>query len=237
MMFKEALKEAMTAFFMDLTEEQVEKFCHFEERLIETNKVMNLTAITEPKEVAVKHMVDSLSCYDEAYFPKGASLLDLGTGAGFPGIPLLIYRPDLAVTFFDSLQKRLTFVQSVTDDLSLQASFLHGRAEDEAHKEAYREGFDIVTSRAVARLSVLCEWALPYVATGGLFISLKGAQYEEEAKEASHALSILGGAIEEIRPVHLPGIDDRRAVLYIRKVGKSPKKYPRKPKIATKNPL
>lgn len=237
MTFKEELQQNMTAFGIHLTEQQVQQFCSFEEALMETNTVMNLTAITDPQEVAVKHMVDSLSYYEERYIPSGSSLLDLGTGAGFPGLPLLIYRPDLKVTFFDSLQKRLNFVQSVTMELGLNASFLHGRAEDEAHKKEYREQFDIVTSRAVARLAVLCEWALPYVAKGGMFISLKGAQYEEEAREARHALEIVGGVIEEIRAVHLPGIADKRAVLYIRKVQDSPKKYPRKPKIAAKNPL
>jgi 16S rRNA (guanine527-N7)-methyltransferase len=182
-------------------------------------------------------MIDSLSCYDAAWFPEGASVLDLGTGAGFPGLPLLIYRPDLKVTFFDSLQKRLTFLQGVTAELGLPASFLHGRAEEMAHKEEYRERFDIVTSRAVARLQILAEWALPYTARQGIFISLKGAQYEEELAEAQKALSILGGAVAEVRPVHLPGLDDKRAVLYIKKTKKCPAKYPRKPKMAAKNPL
>ena len=237
-MFQNDLIHAMEAMGLVLEDYQIRQFCRFEELLLETNKVMNLTAITDPGEVAVKHMADSLSCYDERYFPKDASLLDLGTGAGFPGIPLAIFRPDLTVTFFDSLQKRLNFLNEVCRETGLRkVAFLHGRAEEMAHQEAYREQFDLVTSRAVARLSILCEWALPYVRNNGLFIALKGAQYEEEIKEASNALRILGGTLEEVRPVTLPGLSDKRAVLYIRKSGTSPAKYPRKPKMAAKHPL
>ena len=237
-MFQNDLIHAMEAMGLVLEDYQIRQFCRFEEMLLETNRVMNLTAITDPGEVAVKHMADSLSCYDERYFPKDASLLDLGTGAGFPGIPLAIFRPDLTVTFFDSLQKRLNFLNEVCRETGLRkVAFLHGRAEEMAHQEAYREQFDLVTSRAVARLSILCEWALPYVRKNGLFIALKGAQYEEEIKEASNALRILGGTLEEVRPVTLPGLSDKRAVLYIRKSGTSPAKYPRKPKMAAKHPL
>ncbi len=237
-MFQNDLIHAMEAMGLVLEDYQIRQFCRFEELLLEMNKVMNLTAITDPGEVAVKHMADSLSCYDERYFPKDASLLDLGTGAGFPGIPLAIFRPDLTVTFFDSLQKRLNFLNEVCRETGLRkVAFLHGRAEEMAHQEAYREQFDLVTSRAVARLSILCEWALPYVRNNGLFIALKGAQYEEEIKEASNALRILGGTMEEVRPVTLPGLSDKRAVLYIRKSGTSPAKYPRKPKMAAKHPL
>lgn len=237
-MFQNDLIHAMEAMGFILEERQVQQFCRFKEMLLETNKVMNLTAITEPGEVAVKHIADSLSCYDEKYFPEGASLLDLGTGAGFPGVPLAIFRPDLTVTFFDSLQKRLNFLRDVCLETGLgKVAFLHGRAEEMAHQEAYRERFDLVTSRAVARLSILCEWALPYVRKDGLFIALKGAQYEEELKEASNALRILGGTLEEVRPVTLPGLSDKRAVLYIRKSGTSPARYPRKPKMAAKHPL
>ena len=237
-MFQNDLIHAMEVMGLVLEDYQIRQFCRFEALLLETNKVMNLTAITDPGEVAVKHMADSLSCYDERYFPKDASLLDLGTGAGFPGIPLAIFRPDLTVTFFDSLQKRLNFLNEVCRETGLRkVAFLHGRAEEMAHQEAYREQFDLVTSRAVARLSILCEWALPYVRNNGLFIALKGAQYEEEIKEASNALRILGGTLEEVRPVTLPGLSDKRAVLYIRKSGTSPAKYPRKPKMAAKHPL
>lgn len=237
-MFKTALVEAFTAMGMPLSAQQIEQFCTFNDMLVETNKVMNLTAITEPKEVAIKHMADSVSCYDGAYFPQGATVLDLGTGAGFPGIPLAILRPDLEINFFDSLQKRLTFLEKVVQALGLpNCTFLHGRAEEMAHQAAYREAFDIVTSRAVARLPILAEWALPYVKLSGTFISLKGAQYEDECAESTKALSILGGTLKEVSLITLPGLDDVRAVVYITKTAKSPKKYPRKPKMAAKNPL
>ncbi len=236
-MFQTELIKAMTAMGWILTEKQTKQFCLFQDMLLETNKVMNLTAITEPADVAVKHMADSLSCYDKTYFAPHARVLDLGTGAGFPGLPLLIYQPDLQMTFFDSLQKRLRFIQEVLQQVGLQADCLHGRAEEMAHQAAYREQFDIVTSRAVARLPILAEWALPYVKQDGFFISLKGAQYEEEIQESKQALQILGGMVEEVRPVILPGLADKRAVIYIRKTKASPKKYPRKPKLAAKNPL
>ena len=236
-MFRTELEAALKAMDLKINEKQLDQFVTFNDRLVETNKVMNLTAITDPKGVAVKHMADSLSCCDAAYFKEKAKVLDLGTGAGFPGLPLLIYRPDLKMTFFDSLQKRLTFLEKLVADLGLTASFLHGRAEEMAHKPEYRSAFDIVTSRAVARLNILAEWALPYVRCGGYFISLKGAQYEEELAEAENALKILGGRVAAVRPVRLPGLDDVRAVLYIEKVKESPKKYPRKPKMAAKNPL
>jgi 16S rRNA (guanine527-N7)-methyltransferase len=236
--FNDTLIAAAASLGISLEEQQRQQFKQFASMLVETNKVMNLTAITDFDEIAVKHMADSLSCYAETWFPQGATLLDLGTGAGFPGIPLLILRPDLHVTFFDSLQKRLRFLQEVTTQLGLtNVAFLHGRAEDMAHTEQYREAFHIVTSRAVARLPVLAEWALPYVEPGGVFISLKGALYEEELDEAKKALSILGGAVEEVRPVKLWKLQDKRAVLYIRKTMSSPKKYPRKPNVAAKNPL
>ena len=207
-MFRSELQSALTAMGLSITEDQLRQFDVFQEALIETNKVMNLTAITEPKEVAIKHMADSLSCYEEDCFTAGASVLDLGTGAGFPGLPLLIYRPDLKVTFFDSLQKRLTFLQKLVDQLGLSAEFLHGRAEDAAHQPVYRSAFDVVTSRAVARLNVLAEWALPYVKQGGYFISLKGAQYEDELKEAENALKMLGGKVARVKAVEIPGLDE-----------------------------
>lgn len=237
-MFTHILADALKTYGLAATEAQLQQFTSYYEQLIETNNVMNLTAITDPYEVAVKHMVDSLSCYDKDYFPKGATLLDVGTGAGFPGVPLAIWRPDLKITFFDSLAKRLYFIEDVCTRLSLKnALFLHGRAEDLAHEERYRGQYDIVTSRALARLPVLLEWTLPYVKNGGVFIALKGAQYEEEQGAAVTALTILGGVIEKVNIVKLPGLEDKRAVLYIRKEKNTPKKYPRKPKMAVKNPL
>lgn len=216
---------------------QLEQFTAYYELLIETNKTLNLTAITDPHEVAVKHMVDSLTALSPVFKQK-AKVLDLGTGAGFPGIPLAIWRPDLQITLFDSLQKRLNFLQTVIDQLGLSSiTTLHGRAEDMAHQQEHREAYDIVTSRAVARLPILLEWALPYVKVGGSVVALKGAIYEEEIKASDFALQTLGGTIDKVKTVSLPTLEDKRAVIYIKKVKNTPKKYPRKPKEIKTKPL
>ena len=182
-------------------------------------------------------MIDSLSCYDSNIIKSGMSIIDVGTGAGFPGIPLAIYDRSLKVTLFDSLKKRLTFLESVMDELNLtNCTTLHGRAEDLSHQD-YRESFDIATSRAVARLPILLEWTVPYVKEGGYVVALKGAIYEEEVGESHKALSTLKAKIEEVRTVTLPTLDDKRAILYIKKTGKTPKQYPRKPKDIKDKPL
>ena len=236
--FTTDLKAQMTAFGLPCTDEQAHDFYYYYVQLIETNKSLNLTAITDMHEVVVKHIVDSLSCYDAQYIADGATILDVGTGAGFPGIPLAIYNRTLKITLFDSLQKRLKFLQTIIDELKLEnVVTLHGRAEDMSHTDAHRESYDIVTSRAVARLPILLEWTLPYVKQNGYFISLKGAAYEEEIQESPKALDILGGTVKEVRPISLPTIDDKRAVLYIQKTKATPNEYPRKPKDIKEKPL
>ena len=238
MSFSDDLRQQLTAFGIEATDRQIEQFNTYFELLIETNKSLNLTAITDPHEVAVKHMVDSLSCLDEHVFKEGATVLDLGTGAGFPGIPLAIMRPDLRITLFDSLQKRLRFLVGVISQLGLtNVVTLHGRAEETAKLSDYREQFDIITSRAVARLAVLAEWSLPFGRIGGYLVALKGAAYEEELQEAKKALDILGKATVQVKPVTLPTLDDKRAVLYVKKTAPTPKKYPRKPKDIKERPL
>ncbi|MBS4913181.1 MAG: 16S rRNA (guanine(527)-N(7))-methyltransferase RsmG [Veillonella sp.] len=235
--FTDNLQVQLKAAGFEATERQLEQFTDYYELLIETNKHLNLTAITDPHEVAVKHMVDSLTALSPV-FTEGASLLDLGTGAGFPGIPLAIWRPDLKITLFDSLQKRLTFLQGVIETLGLKnVATLHGRAEDMAHTEAHREAYDIVTSRAVARLPILLEWSLPYVKVGGYLVALKGAIYDEEVKSSDFALQTLGGKIEDIKMATLPTLDDKRAIIYVKKVKPCTKKYPRKPKDIKTKPL
>ena len=238
MSFSDDLRQQLTAFGIEATDRQIEQFNTYFELLIETNKSLNLTAITDPHEVAVKHMVDSLSCLDEHVFKEGATVLDLGTGAGFPGIPLAIMRTDLRITLFDSLQKRLRFLEGVISQLGLtNVVTLHGRAEETAKLSDYREQFDIITSRAVARLAVLAEWSLPFGRIGGYLVALKGAAYEEELQEAKKALDILGKATVQVKPVTLPTLDDKRAVLYVKKTAPTPKKYPRKPKDIKERPL
>ncbi len=216
---------------------QLEQFNKYYTMLIETNKVMNLTAITEPEEVAVKHIIDSLMAYDEKLFP-GKTLADVGTGAGFPGIPLKIYCPSLRVTLIDSLGKRLKFLEAVIAELGLEnISCEHLRAEDAGRNKKFREHFDLVTARAVARLSVLAEYCLPLVKKDGYFIALKGSKFVEEIEEGRVAVKILGGKLLSAEEVKLPGLDDGRAIVRISKIKVTPGQYPRKAGTPEKQPL
>lgn len=235
--FVSYMMDQMAAFGLPCTNQQAKDFYVYYVHMIETNKFLNLTGITDMQEVVVKHMIDSLSCYDSVVMKPGSTLIDVGTGAGFPGIPLAIYDRTLQVTLFDSLKKRLTFLDEIIDTLNLtNCTTLHGRAEDLAH-QSFRESFDIATSRAVARLPILLEWTMPYVKVGGHMIALKGAIYEEEINESGKALKTLNGEISDIKKINLPTLDDTRAVVYIKKTAKTPKIYPRKPKVIKDNPL
>ncbi len=221
---------------LSFTDKQLQQFNRYYEMLVETNKVMNLTAITEPDEVAVKHMIDSLLAYDDSF--KGKTLADVGTGAGFPGIPLKIYCPELNVVLIDSLGKRLKFLQNVIAELELENICCeHMRAEDAGKNKAHREKYDLVTARAVARLSVLSEYCLPLVKKGGLFIALKGSKFAEEIEEGRAALKILGGRLLSSEQVKLPGLDDGRAIVKIAKIKSTPAQYPRKAGTPEKEPL
>ncbi|MHC1714593.1 MAG: 16S rRNA (guanine(527)-N(7))-methyltransferase RsmG [Acidaminococcaceae bacterium] len=237
MTFLEALVSKGKEAGLEFTEKQLEQFSLYFDLLIETNKVMNLTAITEPEEVAVKHIIDSLLAYDEKIFP-GKLLADVGTGAGFPGIPLKIYCPELKVVLLDSLAKRLKFLEAVIEKLGLKdISCVHLRAEDAGQNKDHREKYDLVTARAVARLSVLSEYCLPLVKVGGYFIAMKGSKFKEEISEGHTAVGILGGEIISAEEVKLPGLDDGRAIIRIRKIKKTPVKYPRKAGLPEKQPL
>ncbi len=228
----------MEAYGINASADQLDKLTTFYEMVVEKNKVMNLTGITEPEDFAVKHIIDSLSAYDANYFKKGSRCIDIGTGAGFPGIPLAIMHPEISYTLFDSLQKRLRFLEEVIEELALKdVKTLHGRAEDMGRDPQYREQFDIGTSRAVARLSVLLEWSLPFIKKGGTFIALKGAAYKEEQEEATHALSVLHGNVREVKDIKLPGLSDQRGILYIEKEKNTSKEFPRKPKEIKEKPL
>ena len=238
MTFNKILAQAASEYSVELTEEQLDSFSKYFETLVEWNEKINLTAITDPQEVAIKHMIDSLSCYDEEIFKNGSTIIDVGTGAGFPGLPLKIFRPDLKLTLFDSLNKRILFLKAVAEELKISnIEFVHSRAEDGGKNRKYREKYDIAVSRAVARLNVLCEWCLPFVRVGGFFIALKGSRYSEEVNDATGALRHLGGEIAKIEKIKLPGLDDVRAVVYIKKINKTPMVYPRRPGVAEKNPL
>ena len=236
--FTTELRAAAEAAGIALTEEQLLRFTRYDALLVDWNERMNLTALTEPKDVAVKHMIDSLTAYDAALFSGAPRVIDVGTGAGFPGLPLKIYDPTIQLTLMDSLAKRLTFLEAVIDDLSLTGvTCIHARAEDGARDMHHRERYDLAVSRAVARLPVLLEYTLPFVKKGGHLIALKGRTAEEEAKDAKRALKLLGGRLETIRPVTLPGLSDKRAVLTITKIAPTPKAYPRKAGTPAKKPL
>ena len=238
MIFRDILTQSANEYGLQLTEKQLDGFTIYFEELVEWNEKVNLTAITAPQDVAIKHMIDSLSCYDEEIFKKGATVIDVGTGAGFPGLPLKIFCPDIKLTLFDSLNKRILFLQAVAEKLGINdINFIHSRAEDGGKSKQHREQYDIVVSRAVARLNILCEWCLPFVAVGGSFIALKGSQYSQELEEATGAIRLLGGEIAKVQKIKLPGIDDVRAVIYIKKIKRTPSAYPRRPGTAEKNPL
>lgn len=237
MIFAEIMRTKGAEAGLSFTDRQLEQFSDYYELLVETNKVMNLTAITEPEEVAVKHMIDSLLAFEPQAF-EGKTLADVGTGAGFPGIPLKIYCPSLKVTLIDSLAKRLKFLQTVIERLELKGiRCVHLRAEDAGRDPQHREKYEVVTARAVARLSVLAEYCLPLVKVGGRFIALKGSKYQEEIAVGGKALNILGGKLVSAEAVKLPGLDDGRAIVKIAKIKTTPKVYPRKAGLPDKQPL
>lgn len=209
-------------------EADVKPFIAFAEELIETNKVMNLTAITEPDEICIRHFADSLSLLS-AYDFSGKRVIDVGCGAGFPGLPLHLAKSDISLTLLDSLGKRINFLSGVCDKIGItDIELLHARAEEQALKPGYREGYDIAVSRAVADLSMLAEMCLPYVKVGGVMLAMKASDCQEEINRAKNAIKILGGKIEKKFDYELFDTARVNSVLIIRKVSETPKKYPRR---------
>lgn len=221
-----------------LTEGQKKQFRRYYEMLVEWNKVMNLTGITDYDEVNLKHFTDSLTIVKSRNMENVKRLIDVGTGAGFPGIPLKIVFPEIEVVLLDSLNKRVRFLNAVIEELGLKKiTAVHGRAEDYAKKKEYREQFDLCVSRAVANLSTLCEYCLPFVWITGYFCSYKSADSEEEIQNSKNAVKILGGEIKSVDKFCLPGTDMGRSIVSVEKVKNTPKKYPRKAGLPSKEPL
>lgn len=229
-------KKGLSDLNINLTEKQIEQFLKYYEILVETNKVMNLTAITEFDEVIEKHFLDSLSLVRVFDLNKNVKILDLGTGAGFPGIPLKITFPEIDIVLADSLNKRVKFLNEVVETLQLkQVETVHGRAEELAKNKKYREQFDLCTSRAVANLSSLSEYCIPFVKEGGRFISYKSGEIEEEVDQAKRAIHVLGGKLDQVYKFDLH--EQKRSFVIIEKVKKTPAVYPRKAGTPTKEPL
>ena len=223
----EQFEKDCKALGVTLSDEQIRQFLKYYEMLVEWNEVMNLTAITDESGVALKHFADSLSLLNFVDIPQNSSLVDVGTGAGFPGVVLKIARPDIKLTLIDSLNKRLVFLGEVCAQLGIEAELIHSRAEDGARDEKLRESFDFAVSRAVARMNVLSEYCLPYVKVGGAFCAMKGAQANEEFKESLNAINTLGGKLEKKYFFELPENGGERAIAVVRKVKNTPQKYPR----------
>lgn len=220
----------------DLSEIQIKQFYDYMNLLLEWNEKMNLTAITEPKEVITKHFIDSMTILD--YIKEGSKIVDVGTGAGFPGIPVKIGKNNIDVTLLDSLNKRLIFLNEVINKLELKnIRTTHSRVEDAGRNKEYREKFDIATSRAVANLSVLAEYMLPLVKVGGICICMKGPEVKEEIEESKKAIEVLGGEIENVYNFKLANTEMERNIIIIKKTKNTPKQYPRKSGTPSKEPI
>ena len=234
--FKNVMNMKLADINIELSESKIKHFYKYMEELIEWNNKINLTAILEPTDIVDKHFVDSLTI--SKYIEENKSVIDVGTGAGFPGIPLKIVRDDLKIELMDSLNKRILFLNEMIKELELKNIVAtHGRAEDEAKKQNKREQYDVAVSRAVANLPVLLEYLLPFVKENGICICMKGSNIEEEVKISQKALQELGGKIEKIDNLVLPGTDNVRNILVVKKIKKTPQKYPRKAGTATKAPI
>ena len=230
------LKEKLNEFNIEISDNQLEKFDKYMRLLLEWNEKINLTAIVEPDEVKIKHFLDSLTVLK--YINDEDKVIDIGTGAGFPGIPLKIMKSNTKITLLDSLNKRINFLNIVIEELGLKnIETIHGRAEEFARNKMYREKYDVAVSRAVANLSTLTEYMLPFVKVGGKCICMKGANVKEEVDKAKNAIQELGGKIEKIDNFYLSNNDNERNIIIIKKIKETKSKYPRKAGMPSKEPL
>ena len=234
--FSEKIKEYMNKINIEISDKQIEKFFDYMNLLLEWNEKINLTAITEPEDIILKHFVDCATILK--YIKDEDKIIDIGTGAGFPGIPLKILNEKLDITLMDSLNKRINFLNEIINKLDLKNIVaIHARAEELARNKEYREKFDIAISRAVANLSTLSEYMLPFVKKDGMVISMKGSNIEEEVKNAKKAIKILGGEIEKIDNFNLANTNNIRNIITKKKVVKTPKEFPRKAGKPSKEPI
>ncbi len=235
---KRFLQDKLEMLSVEVDRKKIDQFNQFYDLIVEWNKVMNLTAITDYKDVVEKHFLDSLSIERILKLDDLKTVMDVGTGAGFPGMPLKIIYPELKITLLDSLNKRVKFLNEVIRQLELKnIDAIHGRAEDIGKNENYREKYDLCVSRAVANLATLSEYCMPFVKVGGVFVSYKSGDIDEEVLKSKKAISLFGGKIEEVVKFQLPGTDINRAFVKIKKIKGTPKKYPRKSGIPSKEPL
>ncbi len=236
MSFSENLIKECENINLEISLEDANKFYKYMKLLLEWNEKINLTAITEENEVIIKHFIDSLTIYK--YLNEAKSIIDVGTGAGFPGIPIKILNKEIDITLMDSLNKRINFLNEVVKNLNLERiSCIHSRAEELGRDKKFREKYDVAVSRAVANMSTLVEYLLPFVKVGGMCICMKGSSIDEELKEAEKAIKMIGGKVEKVEKIILPNSDYERNIVIIRKINNTNSKFPRKAGIPKKEPI
>lgn len=233
---KDLLKEKAEMFHVKLDETALERFDLYGKLLVEWNEKINLTAIIDPEGVTIKHFLDSITIFSYVDIPEGAKVIDVGTGAGFPGLAMLIARPDLQMTLMDSTKKRLTVIEDILEKIGLSADVVHSRAEEAGKKEEYREKYDFSTARAVTNLRDLAEYCLPFVKVGGSFVPMKSAKTQEEIAEGKKAIHVLGGQIAKVDTFDLLDCGER-TIINVKKISSTPAKYPRPSAKIAKNPI
>ena len=233
---KDLLKEKAEMFHVKLDEIALERFETYGKLLVEWNEKINLTAITDPEGVTIKHFLDSITIFSYVDIPEGAKVIDVGTGAGFPGLAMLIARPDLQMTLMDSTKKRLTVIEDILEKIGLSADVVHSRAEDAGKNKDFREQYDFSTARAVTNLRDLAEYCLPFVKVGGSFVPMKSAKTQEEIAEGKKAIHVLGGQITKVDTFELLDCGER-TIINVKKISATPAKYPRPSAKIAKNPI